>query len=113
VTQSNSHNLSFEIEWLNKGVAPAYNSYQLRGKLIPKDTKSESIEFVIEDSGNKKWMPGVVSVEKYTLTLSGKPKGEYSLAIQLYDTKSKRTVEIGLSTGIKVEDYFNLRNLSY
>ena len=58
-------------------------------------------------------MPGVVSTEKYTVTLSGKPKGEYSLAIQLFDTKWKIPVEIGLSTDIKVEDYFKIQNLSY
>jgi len=113
ITQAKGQNLTFEVEWLNRGVAPAYNSYQLRGKLIPKDTNSASIEFIIEDSGNKKWMPGLVSAEKYIVTLSGKPKGEYSLAIQLFDTKSERPVEIGLSTGIKTGDYYILRNLSY
>lgn len=113
VTQQTTETLSFEIEWMNNGVAPAYTPYQLRGKLIPKDSKSESIGFIIEDSGNKKWMPGMVSAEKYTVTLSGKPKGEYSLAIQLFDKKSGRPVDIGLSTGIKVEDYFNLQILSY
>lgn len=113
VTQAKGHQLSFEIEWLNKGVAPAYTAYQLKGKLIPADGNSESIEFKIEDSGNKKWMPGVVSIEKYTVTLSGKPKGEYSLAIQLFDTKWETPVEIGLTTDIKVADYFNVQNISF
>jgi len=113
VNQANGHELSFEIEWLNKGVAPAYNPYQLRGKLIPRDTNSVSIDFTIEDSGNRKWMPGVVSTEKYTIKLSEKLKGQYSLVIQLFDTKSERPVDIGLSNEIKVEDYFNIQNLSY
>jgi hypothetical protein len=113
VTQKTSKTLSFEMEWMNKGVAPAYTSYQLRGKLIPKDSNSESIEFIIEDSGNKKWMPGVVSTEKYTVTLSGKPKGEYSLAIQLFDTKWKTPVEIGLSEDLKLKQYFIIKKLTF
>jgi hypothetical protein len=113
VTKTRGHNLSFEIEWLNKGVAPAYNSYQLRGKLIPEDSNSETIEFRIDDSGNKKWMPGVVSKEKYTITLSGKLKGTYSLAIQLFDSKSERPVEIGLSEELKSNGYFLLQKLTF
>ncbi|MDZ7608791.1 MAG: hypothetical protein U5K79_25125 [Cyclobacteriaceae bacterium] len=31
----NSGKLSFEMEWLNKGVAPAYSAYELKGRLIP------------------------------------------------------------------------------
>jgi hypothetical protein len=111
VTQAKGHNLSFEIEWLNKGVAPAYTSYQLRGKLIPTDKTAESIDFVVEDSGNKKWMPDQTITEKYTVNLSQKPKGEYSLAIQLFDTKWETPVEIGLSTDLKVEEYFKVQNI--
>jgi hypothetical protein len=113
VTQSEGLNLSFEIEWLNKGVAPAYTTYQLRGKLIPTDKTAESIDFVVEESGNKNWMPGLISIEKYTITLSGNPKGEYSLAIQLFDTKWGTPVEIGLTTDIKVENYFKVQNIRF
>jgi len=113
VTQAKGHKLSFGIEWLNKGVAPAYTSYQLRGKLIPTDSKSESIEFEIEDSGNKKWMPGVVSTEKCTVTLSGKPKGKYSLAIQLFDTKWETPVDIGLMEELKNNGYYLIQKLTF
>jgi hypothetical protein len=113
VTQSEGLNLSFEMEWLNKGVAPAYTTYQLRGKLIPTDKTAESIDFVVEDSGNKKWMPDQTITEKYTVNLSQKPKGEYSLAIQLFDTKWETPVEIGLTTDIKAGDYFNVQNISF
>jgi hypothetical protein len=105
--------LSFEMEWLNKGVAPAYAAYQLRGKLIPLEKTSESIDFQVEDSGNKQWMPDQVSAEKYTVTLSGKPKGEYRMVIQLFDKKSGNPVEIGLKTEAKKEDYFVIQNLSF
>jgi len=109
--QNKGRKLSFEIEWLNKGVAPAYSSYQLRGKLIPVNNASGSIDFVAEDSGNKNWMPGRISTEKYTVTLSGKPKGEYWLAIQLFDTKSGKPVEIGLTEELKNNGYFLIQKL--
>jgi hypothetical protein len=113
VTQKTAKKLSFEIEWLNKGVAPAYTAYQLRGKLIQTDKTAKSIDFVVVVSGNKKWMPDQNITEKYTIELSERPKGEYWLAIQLFDLKSGKPVEIGLSTDIKVEDYFNVQNISF
>ena len=105
--------LLFEIEWLNKGVAPAYTSYQLRGKLIPTEIPAKPIDFEVEDSGNKKWMPGVISTEKYAITLSGKPKGEYWLAIQLFDTKTGKPVDIGLTEDLKSKGYFLIQKLKF
>jgi hypothetical protein len=32
INEINGKNLSFSIEWLNKGVAPAYSAYKLIGK---------------------------------------------------------------------------------
>lgn len=49
--------LNFEIDWVNKGVAPAYNAYSLKGKLIPVDKTAKTIEFEIEDSGIKTGCP--------------------------------------------------------
>ena len=105
--------LSFEMEWLNKGVAPAYTTYQIRGKLIPVEKTSESIDFMVEDSGNKNWVPNQTSIEKYTGTLSGKPKGEYWLAIQLFDTKSEKPVEIGLKENLTNNGYFLIQKLTF
>jgi len=105
-TQYKKGQLTFKMEWLNKGVAPAYNIYQLRGKLISTDNVSESIDFEVEDSGNKCWMPGEVSTKEYKVSLSQEPKGEYWLAIQLYDIVSEKPVDIGLSLDIKRDGYF-------
>jgi len=105
--------LSFEMEWLNKGVAPAYAIYQLKGKLIPVNNTSKSIDFEVEDSGNKNWLPGNISTEKYTVTLSGKPKGECWLAIQLFDKKSEKPVEIGLTENLKNNGYFLIQKLTF
>lgn len=104
--------LSFEIEWLNKGVAPAYSAYQLEGKLIPVDNSSEAIDFEIEDSGNKNWMPGLVSTEKYIANLSLKAKGKYRFAIRLYDKKSDMPVDIGLIEAMKMDRYFIIQSLT-
>lgn len=112
-TRFKNRKLSFEMEWLNKGVAPAYTTYQIRGKLIPVEKTFESIDFMIEDSGNKNWMPGHTSTEKYTVSLSGKPKGEYWLAIQLFDKKSEKPVEIGLTENLKDNGYFLIQKLTF
>ena len=105
--------LSFKMEWLNKGVAPAYNSYQLKVKLIPTDNATETIDFEMEDSGNKKWMPNQVSMEIYKLTLSKKLKGEYWLAIQLFDKKSNTPVDIGLLSDSKRDNYFRIQKIIF
>lgn len=99
---------SFDIEWLNKGVAPAYNTYELRGRLIPNAINGESIDFIIEDSGNKSWMPGVLSTTKYNVILPDKPAAKYSLAIQLFDKTSQKPVELGLMEELKQDHYFIL-----
>jgi hypothetical protein len=105
--------LSFQMEWLNKGVAPAYTAYQLNGKLIPVNSFSQTIDFEIEESGNKLWMPNQISKKNYTVALSMKPKGEYWLAIQLFDKKSKRPIDIGLTTNRKERDYFLIQQLTF
>ena len=111
--QYKNDELSFEMEWQNKGVAPACSVYRLKGKLIPEDTSSKSIEFEIENSGNKNWMPNRISTEKYKVSLPENLKGDYQLAIQLFDEKSGEPVEIGLATDTKAENYFVIQNLSF
>lgn len=113
VVKAENKTLAFDMEWLNKGVAPAYAPYQLKGKLIPNDPSKKTISFLIEDSGNKNWLPGKTAAENYSVKLSDKPKGSYTLAIQLYDTKSNRPVEIGLSEKVKVENYFKLSKVNF
>lgn len=112
-TQYKNKKLSFEIEWLNKGVAPAYSAYELRGKLIHVNNASEVIEFTVIDSGNMKWMPGEPALEKYQVSLPEKPEGEYVLAIQLFDEKSQTPVEMGLSLDLKKDDYFEIQNITF
>lgn len=105
--------LFFEIEWQNRGLAPAYNSYQLRGELISTDNPDEIINFKLLDSGNRKWLPDQTVLEKYSVSLPVKPKGNFQLAIQLFDSNSGKPVEIGLKTAIKKGDYFIIQNVSF
>ncbi len=113
ISDAGNQNIQFEIEWLNKGIAPAYQVYQLRGKLIPEDSSKESIAFTIDDSGNMNWIPGQTYTESYSARFDKKLKGNYRLAIQLYDRKSNRPVEIGLSNQQKIDNYFIIKNLSF
>jgi hypothetical protein len=105
--------LTFEIEWLNKGVAPAYSTYQLRGKLIPRDASTDAYDFEINDSGNKSWMPAQISKEKYIVLIPEGLKGTYHLAIQLYDKKSDKPVEIGLNTAVKQMEFYLLQTIEF
>ncbi|MFW5831876.1 MAG: hypothetical protein ACOCVA_06470 [Prolixibacteraceae bacterium] len=113
IAEFDDDNLSFEIEWLNKGVAPAYNVYALKGKLIPDDKSAKIIEFEIEDSGNKNWMPGETYMERYSVVLNEKPKGNYQLAIQVFDQKSNRIVDLGLAQAVKKDDFFLLQKIQF
>ncbi|MFW5832183.1 MAG: hypothetical protein ACOCVA_08005, partial [Prolixibacteraceae bacterium] len=114
ITEFENDNLSFEIEWLNKGVAPAYNVYALKGKLIPDDKSAKTIEFEIKDSGNKNWMPGELNVEKYDAQLMEKPEGNYQLSVQLFDNRSGKPVEIALKRELKDDqDYYKMAKTKF
>jgi len=112
VTEFDNDILTFEIEWLNKGVAPAYHVYALKGMLIPFEISARTIEFEIEDSGNKNWMPGEIHTVKYNVPLNEKPQGNYQLAIQLFDKKSNKPVDFALKNELKDEkNYFKVAKL--
>lgn len=96
INEVNEDSISFDIEWINKGVAPAYSSYSLKGKFVETQAPENSIEFEIGNSRNKAWMPGNLKIENYKASISEKPKGKHKLLIQLYDEKSGEVVEIGL-----------------
>ncbi len=111
ITELSGSEIIFNIEWFNKGVAPAYSAYVLKGKLIG---KNQTIDFEIKDSGNKDWMPGEVYKQNYEAQLSEKLKGKYNFNIQLFDVKSNRPVEIGLTEDLKNKDgYFTLTEFIY
>ncbi len=99
--------LHFAMEWLNKGVAPAYNDYLLKGKVVSGDDPDEAFLFET-GSGNREWMPDEISEKTYRVDLNNGLEGEYTLSIQLYDERSDRPVEIGLSSGNRDEKGYYL-----
>jgi hypothetical protein len=113
ITEAGKEKLSFNIEWVNNGVAPAYSAYKLKGKLIATDGSSKIAEtFEIADAGNKDWMPFETSKVTYTTPLKEIQKGKYQLSIQLFDEKSGRPVEIGLNNQLKDgEGFFKIADL--
>lgn len=114
VKEVNKDSLFFDIEWINKGVAPAYSTYSLKGKFIETQTPENIIEFEIENSGNKGWMPGKAKIETYKLSISEKPEGNYNLLVQLYDKRSGEVVEIGLLEERREEDgFYNLVEIDF
>lgn len=115
ITEVSNLKLSFRIEWINKGVAPAYSVYKLKLKLKAAGNPAEIAEtFEIPDSGNKNWMPGEMTTATYKVPLNNLPKGKYQLSIQLFDEKSGRPVEIGLNVELKdVDGFFKIAEINH
>jgi hypothetical protein len=105
--------LSFDMHWLNKGVAPAYNGYTLKGKLTGSRNPEDVVRFEIA-SGNRKWIPGEVVEQSYTAETGFELEGDYLISLQLFDENSGRPVEIGLQAGDRDQDgYYRIRELSF
>jgi hypothetical protein len=114
VKRIKSSSLDFDIDWLNKGVAPAYSVYQLKGKLTNMKKPGKPVYFNIQNSGNKNWLPDVPYNEVYSTDLKEKLKGRYSLAIQLFDTRSERPVELGLKEQLRdSEGYYIISDVKF
>jgi hypothetical protein len=106
--------LTFDIEWVNRGVAPAYSSYQLKVKLTNLKKSGSKVYFQIENSGNRNWLTNVPFTENYKTEFKEKLKGTYSLAIQLFDIRSGRPVDVGLTSQIRDADgYYQISNIEF
>ena len=89
---------NIEVKWLNKGVAPAYNKFALVFRFEPVKGGS-TFDVVIDDSGNKNWLPGKKQQELYKFELPAAfSKGEYHLKFKLVDnnTDSQQDVKVGI-----------------
>jgi hypothetical protein len=100
--------LQFDIEWLSKGVAPAYSVHLLKGKLTNIKNPYKFVYFSIQNSGNKNWLPEVLYTESHSTTFKEKLKGAYSLSYQLFDARSGRPVEVGLKEQLRDSEGFYL-----
>lgn len=94
------------IEWLNKGIAPAYHDYPLIIKfesLKPTD----SFEISPMSSGNRTWLPGISKKESYSFELPSQVnKGNYTLKFRLAEISANtiRPIVLGLKEPLTDKD---------
>lgn len=106
---------SLEVGWLNKGVAPAYHTYALVVRLESEKT-GKSIEIVLPDSGNKKWLPGEESFENYSFDLPPSlPRGTYRLGLKLFyeGAEGGRAVDVGVSEATIRDGFVRLGEVEF
>lgn len=89
---------SISIEWLNKGVAPAYNVFSLILRFEAEKSEN-SFDLFLKDSDNKNWLPGKSKIEKYFFDIPAKtPKSKYNLSFKLVYliNEDMQDVQVGL-----------------
>jgi len=96
------------IEWINKGVAPAYSEY---GLVIRFDSENSQNSFSLlpVNSGNKEWLPGVSKIENYKFEIPDKvQKGSYRLKFKLIEQSESNTtlIQTGIKTSLVDPDGF-------
>jgi hypothetical protein len=88
------------VTWENRGVAPAYEPFQLRLRLCGPTTQVFEIE-----SGNQKWLPlpdKKTYVEQYVLDPPEDLKpGKYTLQLKLYSPAADRDVLLALKADLR------------
>jgi hypothetical protein len=98
---------NIQMDWENRGVAPAYNPYHL--KIRFDGPKKEDIEL---DARNQKWMPkssGKIYLESYRVSVPRTLQpGRYKLKFKLYSTQEDRNVFVALDPGLLDEDNYYL-----
>ncbi len=87
------------IGWLNKGVAPAYQNFDLVFR-FESDVPENSFETAPVASGNKKWLPGKVRQETYFPEIPATAKsGNYLLKFKLIERSESGIIPIQI--GVK------------
>jgi hypothetical protein len=97
------------ITWLNKGVAPAYHSFDLELKVETEDGKL-LFEGVQNTSDNRSWMPDEHITEDYLFPLpTTKGQAKRKLKVRLSDELSGQEIKLGLKGSARDEDgYYTL-----
>lgn len=89
---------SVSIEWLNKGVAPAYTTFGLLLR-FEAEKPENSFDQLIENSGNTTWLPGKTRIEKYVFKIPREAaRGRYKLSFKLIDqtNEAKQDIQMGV-----------------
>jgi len=93
------------VTWENRGVAPAYNDYELILRLEGPETMTVNVP-----AGNKNWLPSSgdkIYSENYRIKLPEKLKpGDYDLYLKLFSAQVFRTVYLPLNPALKDEQNF-------
>jgi len=93
---------AISMEWLNKGVAPAYNVFGMILRFEAGDPVN-SFDLIIKDSGNRKWLPGKIQAEKYRFTIPFEaPEGRYNLMFKVVDQSNEKEREINVGLKEKI-----------
>ena len=83
------------ISWLNKGVAPAYQPFELHFRLESTRDPSNVFDVQIANARNTNWLPGKDYLEKYVLSLPSYLKKEaYKLKVRLH--YRNQPIDVGL-----------------
>jgi hypothetical protein len=87
---------TLSIEWLNKGIAPAYKPFGLLLRLTELENDQHT-DVLIEDSGNENWLPDSPIVVEYTFQLpENMEKGNYLLKFKLLESSGEKVLPIDL-----------------
>ena len=92
------------ITWLNKGIAPAYHSYEL---ILKFESENPENSFTLHPfySGNKKWLPGMNKTENYSIDLPAQAKeGRYTLKFKLEEIVGETIQPIQLGINVSLLD---------
>jgi len=98
--------------WENRGVAPAYHSYQLKVRLAGPQVMDLSL-----DSQNRRWLPGPTGTTytaRYALNIprTARP-GRYTLQLKLYSPESRRDVFLALDPKLlDAENFYRIGTIN-
>ncbi len=100
---------TLQIEWENKGTAPAYHGFALRAKLTG---NGRTLTVPLGGSNNLAWMPESACSERYSIRIpKGTLTGRYTFSVALFDTtvSPENIIEIGLKEALRGPDgYYRL-----
>ena len=106
---------TLHLEWENRGIAHAFNKYELYVKVENKANASAQI-FHIKQADNRKWEPNQICTDVYNIPTSKLPTGEYELSVMLKKESPEgeaRPIELAFKEAQRTSDgYYKLFNFT-
>lgn len=91
--------------WSNRGIAPAYWRYSFKIRLQNIETGIEKI-LIMDESDNRKWMPGEETVERLKMTVPDLKPGKYKFSIGLFEGNT--SIQIGIREDLCKEGFYDV-----